>query len=194
MMGAALDLFARKGYHGTKISDVVKAAGVSQGTFYWHFQSKEQLALELIEGGKEKLIQVIGQGYRKHAGTVDDMVSSSARLLTDLFAFADRNRNLMALLLMKGQGADPPVREAVSQTWIAFEEAFKSNIQRAIELGMLPGTNDLSLRANILVCLITGVLSKWLFGPMHDVDFQSAYSPSEIAEETAKFEFRGLLG
>lgn len=194
MMGAALDLFARKGYHGTKISDVVKAAGVSQGTFYWHFQSKEQLTLELIEGGKEKLIQVIGQGYRKHAGTVDDMVSSSARLLTDLFAFADRNRNLMALLLMKGQGADPPVREAVSQTWIAFEEAFKSNLQRAIELGMLPGTNDLSLRANILVCLITGVLSKWLFGPMHDVDFQSAYSPSEIAEETAKFEFRGLLG
>ncbi|MGF9913088.1 TetR/AcrR family transcriptional regulator [Paenibacillus ehimensis] len=193
-MGAALDLFARKGYHGTKISDVVKAAGVSQGTFYWHFQSKEQLTLELIEGGKEKLIQVIGQGYRKHAGTVDDMVSSSARLLTDLFAFADRNRNLMALLLMKGQGADPPVREAVSQTWIAFEEAFKSNLQRAIELGMLPGTNDLSLRANILVCLITGVLSKWLFGPMHDVDFQSAYSPSEIAEETAKFEFRGLLG
>ncbi|KEQ23161.1 TetR/AcrR family transcriptional regulator [Paenibacillus tyrfis] len=193
-MAAALDLFARKGYHGTKISDVVKAAGVSQGTFYWHFQSKEQLALELIEGGKEKLIQVIGQGYRKHAGTVDDMVSSSARLLTDLFAFADRNRDLMALLLMKGQGADPPVREAVSQTWIAFEEAFKSNIERAIELGMLPRTSDLSLRANILVCLITGVLSKWLFGPMHDVDFQSAYSPSEIAEETAKFEFRGLLG
>ncbi|PUA41013.1 TetR family transcriptional regulator [Paenibacillus elgii] len=193
-MAAALDLFARKGYHGTKISDVVKAAGVSQGTFYWHFQSKEQLALELIEGGKEKLIQVIEQGYRKHAGTVDDMVSSSARLLTDLFAFADRNRDLMALLLMKGQGADPPVREAVSQTWIAFEEAFKSNIERAIELGMLPRTSDLSLRANILVCLITGVLSKWLFGPMHDVDFQSTYSPAQIAEETAKFEFRGLLG
>ncbi|KZE71714.1 TetR/AcrR family transcriptional regulator [Paenibacillus elgii] len=193
-MAAALDLFARKGYHGTKISDVVKASGVSQGTFYWHFQSKEQLALELIEGGKEKLIQVIEQGYRKHAGTVDDMVNSSARLLTDLYAFADRNRDLMALLLMKGQGADPPVREAVSQTWIAFEEAFKSNIERAIELGMLPRTSDLSLRANILVCLITGVLSKWLFGPMHDVDFQSTYSPAQIAEETAKFEFRGLLG
>ncbi|WP_019419663.1 TetR/AcrR family transcriptional regulator [Paenibacillus sp. OSY-SE] len=193
-MSAALKLFACKGYHSTKISDVVKAAGVSQGTFYWYFQSKEQLVLELIEDGKEKLIKVIEQGYRKHAGTVDDMVSSSARLLTDLFTFADRDRDLMALLLMKGQGADPPVREAVSQTWIAFEGAFKNNIQRAMELGMLPRTNDLSLRANILVCLITGVLSKWLFGPMHEVDFKSVYSPSEIAEETAKFEFRGLLG
>ncbi|MCE5172985.1 TetR/AcrR family transcriptional regulator; helix-turn-helix transcriptional regulator [Paenibacillus profundus] len=193
-MSAALKIFACKGYHSTKISDVVKAAGVSQGTFYWYFQSKEQLVLELIEDGKEKLIKVIEQGYRKHAGTIDDMVSSSARLLTDLFTFADRDRDLMALLLMKGQGADPPVREAVSQTWIAFEGAFKNNIQRAMELGMLPRTNDLSLRANILVCLITGVLSKWLFGPMHEVDFKSVYSPSEIAEETAKFEFRGLLG
>ncbi|MFC3749027.1 TetR/AcrR family transcriptional regulator [Paenibacillus sp. GCM10012306] len=193
-MAAALDLFARKGYHGTKISDVVKATGVSQGTFYWHFQSKEQLTLELIEDGKEKLILVIQQGYRKHAGTVDDMVGSSARLLTDLFTFAHQNRNLMALLLMKGQGADQPIREAVSQTWIAFEEAFKSNIERAVELGMLPKTNSMALRANILVSLITGVLSKWLFGPMHDVDYQSPYSPAAIAEETAKFEFRGLLG
>jgi AcrR family transcriptional regulator len=193
-MAAALDLFARKGYHGTKISDVVKASGVSQGTFYWHFESKEQLALEIIEGGQAKLIEVIRQGYRQHAGTVDDMVSSSARLLTDLFAFADQNRDLMALLLMKGQGADPPIREAVSQTWIAFEEAFKNNIQRATELDMLPRSHDLALRANILVCLITGVLSKWLFGPMHDVDYQSPYSPAAIAEETAKFEFRGLLG
>ncbi|MFF2017685.1 MULTISPECIES: TetR/AcrR family transcriptional regulator [Paenibacillus] len=193
-MAAALDLFARKGYHGTKISDVVKATGVSQGTFYWHFKSKEQLTLELIEDGKEKLIQVIQQGYRKHAGTVDDMVGSSARLLTDLFTFAHQNRDLMALLLMKGQGADQPIREAVSQTWVAFEAAFKSNIERAVELGMLPETNNLALRANILVCLITGVLSKWLFGPMHDVDYQSPYSPAAIAEETAKFEFRGLLG
>ncbi len=194
MMGAALELFACKGYHSTKISDVVKAAGVSQGTFYWYFQSKEQLVLELIEDGKEKLIHVIEQGYRKHAGTADDMVRSSARLLTELFAFADRNRELMAFLLIKGQGADPPVREAVSQTWITFEEAFKNNMLRAVELGMLPRTHDLPLRASILVCLITGVLSKWLFGPMHEVDFRSAYSPAEIAEETAKFEFRGLLG
>ncbi|MCY7483249.1 TetR/AcrR family transcriptional regulator [Paenibacillus alvei] len=193
-MNAALYLFANKGYHCTKISDVVKAAGVSQGTFYWYFQSKEQIVLELIDEGKEKLSKVIAQGYRKHTGTVDDMISSSTRLLTELFTFADQNRNLMALLLMKGQGADPPVREAVSQAWIAFEAAFKMNIQRAIDLGMLPQKDDLSLRANILVSLLTGVLSKWLFGPMHEVDYQSAYSPAAIAEATATFEFRGLLG
>ncbi|WP_084224702.1 TetR/AcrR family transcriptional regulator [Paenibacillus pectinilyticus] len=193
-MQVALEWFARHGYHNTKVSDVVKSAGVSQGTFYWYFQSKEQLAVELIETGKDKLTKVIEEGYRQHAGSVADMVTSSARLLTHLFEFADQNRNLMALLLIKGQGADQPVREAVSQTWIEFENAFKSNVERAIELGMLPQMINVTLRANILVCLITGVLSKWLFGPMHDVDYQSTFSPIEMAEETAKFEIHGLLG
>ncbi|TXK71779.1 TetR/AcrR family transcriptional regulator [Paenibacillus sp. N3.4] len=193
-MNCALELFAKKGYHNTKISDVVKSAGVSQGTFYWYFESKEQMTLALIHSGNEKLTKVIDQGYRQHAGSVDDMVKSSARLLTDLFEFADQNRYLMALLLIKGQGADEPVREAVSQTWIAFEEAFKNNVQRAVELGMLPQFKDISLRVNILVSLITGVLSKWLFGPMHDVDFQSSYNSVQIAEETARFEICGLLG
>ncbi|OXM87381.1 TetR/AcrR family transcriptional regulator [Paenibacillus rigui] len=193
-MKAALELFARKGYHNTKISDVVKASGVSQGTFYWYFESKEQLAIRLIDNGKAKLTQVIEQGYRKHAGTVDDMISSSARLLTDLFEFGHQNRDLMAFLLIKGQGADPTVREAVSQTWISFEDAFKKNVNRAIELEMIPKLADVALRVNILVSLITGVLTKWLFGPMQDVDYHSPYTPSQIAEETARFEFRGLLG
>ncbi|MNI15385.1 HTH-type transcriptional regulator AcrR [compost metagenome] len=194
LMHLALELFARKGYHNTKVSDVVKSAGVSQGTFYWYFESKEKLAIQLVEDGKEKLNQVIEQGYRKHAGSVDDMVRSSARLLTDLFEFADQNRYLMALLLIKGQGADPLVRDAVSQTWLTFEEAFKNNVNRAIELQMLPSTIDLSLRVTILVSLITGVLTKWLFGPMHDVDYKATYTASEIAEATASFEFRGLMG
>lgn len=189
----ALELFARKGYHNTKVSDVVKCTGVSQGTFYWHFESKEQLAIQIIRDGAQKLIQVIEQGYRKHAGTVHDMLESTTRLLTDLFEFANNNRHLMAFLLIKGQGADPSVREAVSQTWIEFEEAFHKNVKRALELGMLPDTVNLSLQVNILVSLITGVLAKWLFGPMHDIDFKSPFTPLEIAEETAKFEFGGLL-
>jgi len=194
LMNAALELFARKGYHNAKVSDVVKISGVSQGTFYWYFESKEQLAVQLIEEGKQNLIKVIEQGYRKDAGSVNDMLESTTRLLTDLFEFANQNRYLMAFLLIKGQGADPSVREAVSQTWIAFEEAFNKNVKRALELGMLPDTVDWPLRVNILVALITGVLAKWLFGPMHDVDFKSVYTPLEMAVETARFEFGGLLG
>lgn len=38
---AAIAVFARKGFHETKVSDIVAEAGVSQPTFYLYFDSKE---------------------------------------------------------------------------------------------------------------------------------------------------------
>ncbi|MEA2517512.1 MAG: hypothetical protein QOG16_1350, partial [Actinomycetota bacterium] len=35
------DLFARKGFAGTSIEEVVRTAGVTRGAMYHHFQSKE---------------------------------------------------------------------------------------------------------------------------------------------------------
>ena len=47
LMDIGEDLFNRRGYDETSISDIVSAAGIAQGTFYHHFQSKEDL-LEAI--------------------------------------------------------------------------------------------------------------------------------------------------
>lgn len=47
---AALQLFTEKGYRTVKISDIAKAAGVSQVTIYNHFESKDALFRDLIIG------------------------------------------------------------------------------------------------------------------------------------------------
>ena len=49
----AMQRFATHGYHQTKISDIVREAGVAQGTFYWHFKSKEAIAEEIVLTGRE---------------------------------------------------------------------------------------------------------------------------------------------
>ncbi|HYF45734.1 MAG TPA: TetR/AcrR family transcriptional regulator [Acidimicrobiales bacterium] len=41
---AGADVLVRRGFHGTRIDDVVAAAGVSHGAFYRYFENKEQLA------------------------------------------------------------------------------------------------------------------------------------------------------
>jgi AcrR family transcriptional regulator len=46
-------LFLEKGYHGTSIDDITKAAGLSKGALYWHFKSKGDL-LKRITGEFEK--------------------------------------------------------------------------------------------------------------------------------------------
>lgn len=111
----AMERFATQGYHQTKISDIVREAGVAQGTFYWHFKSKEAIASEMVLTGREKLLEAIGQGYRKDAGSVEDMVRASERLFTDLFTFAADNRYFMELLL-KGIVSEDSVRHLVEET------------------------------------------------------------------------------
>ena len=42
-------LFIEKGFHETKVSEIVRAIGVSQGVFYYYFPSKDAIINELIE-------------------------------------------------------------------------------------------------------------------------------------------------
>lgn len=189
----ALEKFARLGYHQTKISDIVSEAGVAQGTFYWHFKSKEAIGLEIIGQGKERLLQVIDQGYRQDIGDIDDMVKASEALFLRLFDFAAANRHLMEILLM-GNGADQTMRQSISDARNAMEQGFRRNIRRAKELGMLPEEIDVELRAALLMSMCEGLLSRWLFGPgdMHAKIAESA--AGQLASELANFEFYGLLG
>jgi len=51
---AALSCFLRKGYGGTSMDDIVKAAGTSKGGIYWHFKSKDDVFLFLLERDMER--------------------------------------------------------------------------------------------------------------------------------------------
>jgi AcrR family transcriptional regulator len=44
LLPAARDVFVERGYHGTRVDDIVEAAGVSHGAFYRYFRNKDELA------------------------------------------------------------------------------------------------------------------------------------------------------
>jgi AcrR family transcriptional regulator len=49
ILDAAVRCFARGGYHGTSMDDIVAESGLSKGTLYWHFKSKRDLFIELFD-------------------------------------------------------------------------------------------------------------------------------------------------
>lgn len=59
---AALRVFAKRGYHQTRVDDVVRAARTSHGTFYLYFANKEdllrQLAIECADALEELAMRV----------------------------------------------------------------------------------------------------------------------------------------
>ena len=56
ILEAAVKVFARSGFHATRVSEVAKAAGVADGTIYLYFDSKESLLVSLFEDRVEKLL------------------------------------------------------------------------------------------------------------------------------------------
>ncbi len=47
--------FASDGYHPTSVADIVGGLGVGKGVFYWYFESKEQLFLEILRDAQKDL-------------------------------------------------------------------------------------------------------------------------------------------
>lgn len=58
---AAVKVFARKGFHETKISDIVAEAGVSQPAFYLYYISKEALFETLVSEFRSELREATRQ-------------------------------------------------------------------------------------------------------------------------------------
>jgi len=48
-------LFAERGYHPTAVADIVESLGVGKGVFYWYFESKEDLFLEILASSSQDL-------------------------------------------------------------------------------------------------------------------------------------------
>ena len=55
LMAFAAARFADQGYHPTSVSEIVAGLGVGKGVFYWYFDSKEQLFLEILKDAQTDL-------------------------------------------------------------------------------------------------------------------------------------------
>ncbi len=90
LAGAAARVFAEQGVAGTVVSDIVKAAGVAQGTFYLYFDSKDDVVLAVAEQfvaevGESIEASVLGPGVdapsrlRSLVASLNDMVEDPAK-------------------------------------------------------------------------------------------------------------------
>jgi len=54
LLEAATAILGRNGYQATSVDEILEAARVAPSNFYYHFKSKEELAIEVLEGYFEK--------------------------------------------------------------------------------------------------------------------------------------------
>lgn len=79
LLDAALDLFVEKGFAATKVDEVAARAGVSKGTLFLYFSSKEELFKEVVR-------QNISGHFAEWDGELEAYQDTTAELLRYCFA------------------------------------------------------------------------------------------------------------
>jgi AcrR family transcriptional regulator len=133
ILSAALTVFGQKGFHSSNVSDVAAQAGVSQGTIYWYFESKDELLQALLVS----LVDDIGKmaiGALEHYSTASDKLRALAESLVGL---ADMVEGLFPLFLE--YWASSSRREEASQLWTELLVQYKDVIVDVVEEGVESG-------------------------------------------------------
>lgn len=79
LLDAALDLFVEKGFAGTRIEEVAARAGVSKGTLYLYFPSKEELLKAVIRHNLSLTIAQGGDLAASFEGNTSDLLAALAQ-------------------------------------------------------------------------------------------------------------------
>ena len=93
ILGAALDLFAEKGYTGTKIRDIADRVEMSTGLLFHYFPSKAKLCEELVRYGTEGPLTVLEADESNPLGYFEELAAFMLSALREnsfvakLFAF-----------------------------------------------------------------------------------------------------------
>lgn len=111
LLDAAARLFAEQGYAATRVVDIVDAAGVAKGLFYWYFENKEALFRELAAEIRRRL-------RRQQAAAIDDDAPALVRILQGTVAsvrFMAENAPFFSLLEVEGRNVSDVLRQGTEQ-------------------------------------------------------------------------------
>jgi AcrR family transcriptional regulator len=185
ILKAALNCFARKGYHQTTMDDIVLEAGLSKGGVYWHFSSKKELFLLLFESIVADVGNSLSVAVDSEASATDKLCSMLDVLVT--ISTAEEFRDLFPLMIdvWAQNSQDPDVNEAA----VAVYNHFRQPLVQLIEEGIASGefrVVDAGALASILLALYDGLAVQWMIDETI-VDWDAV---SQTVKETF---FAGLL-
>lgn len=130
---AALACFVREGYNNTTMDDIVAESGLSKGSLYWYFKSKDDLFATalmsvFVDVGQEAFAAL------EQCTTASDKMRAVARAATGFGRAAEGLFNLFLEFW-----ASSPRREEASQLWVGLLAQYKDVVVGIIEQGVESG-------------------------------------------------------
>ena len=186
LINAAIELMSKNGYHRTTVADIVKAAGVAQGTFYLYYDSKKNLFLSLMERFYSLLQDaLLGVGWDIESITSEEEIAQKIRLaIQNILLVYQDNAILARIFLREAMGLEPDFAElwdSIIERLAAFAVLI---MDQSIERGLLPPQNS-QIVAHCVVGMIERVAYYWLFQ-------ENEFELEEVVDALARFELLGI--
>jgi AcrR family transcriptional regulator len=176
ILGAALEVFARKGYHRALVADIVCLSGTSKGAVYHHFPTKEALFLALVDEFAQRLAGAVAAAIGARHGALGKVEGA---LVAALDTFAG-DAPLARLILL----------EAVSLG--AVYQAKRAEVHERFT-GLIQGYLEEAVAEGSIAPLDTRVATLAWLGAINEIVIQWLYTGAPVLSESVPALTRLLL-
>jgi TetR/AcrR family transcriptional regulator, fatty acid metabolism regulator protein len=174
LLDAAVRVFARSGYHGSRVADIAEEAGVAHGLLYHYFSSKEEVLQTIFRENWGQLLERF-----RAVEEADEPASEKLAGIAKILLRTWRNDPDLVTVMVREVARSPQLQEQVE----GVREAF-AILRRVIEQGQAEGAFRRDLDPLLTSWIVYGgleeVLTGWVLGGLPDGDEQVA-----LAERTA---------
>lgn len=157
LLDAALNLFARKGYHETRLEEVVADAQTSKAAMYLHFPNKERLFLALVDQFADLLERRVREAIEMQPA---GMGRVRLALVSCLETFG-KYRRPAKILLVQAVGLGQPFEEKRNQVTERFARLIAGYLQEAVGLGEIEAV-DTEVVAVAWMGAIYALVMRWI--------------------------------
>lgn len=185
ILEVAQAVLMEKGYHETSMDEIAAEVGISKGTLYSHFASKEELVQKLLENKLQSLREVAEQIAQRNETAEARLTAMMRFMYLDLYGMYFRliyslfNSVEFHALLHAGRIKEPTLFQSIANTVMGlFEE------------GKEAGEFDKSIPTRVMLGIFFSMMSPMAYKRLVVVD--SVCSPQELVEDMWRVFFRGI--
>jgi TetR/AcrR family transcriptional regulator, fatty acid metabolism regulator protein len=182
ILEAAVRVFARKGFDGTRMADVAREAGVAYGLVYHYFGSKGAVLQAVFREAWGRLLAAVALAEETGTSAADQLT-----LVVRIVLRVWRDEPDLVHLLVREVTRNPHISDELDEIGRAFA-TLERMIRRGQEAGTLRADIDPRLAAWMLYGALEEVLTGWVLGQLPDGD-----APREAAEREIVGTFVGGL-
>ena len=179
LLQAAVRVFARKGYHASRISDIAEEAGVAYGLLYHYFDSKEEVLRNVFRETWRALIATI-----KSVEGGDDPPREQLRKVAEILIRSWRREpDLVRVLVLEVTRSGHLAGEM--DEIVASFAAIREIVERGQADGTIRADVDPLLASYVFYGAIDELLTGWVLGRLPDSDDDLARAERTVVEIVA---------